>query len=348
MRCLLFILALLWFLARPVFSAANEPSPVTPLVSASVSVSQETKPVAELSTSDAVVLGLVEGITEYLPISSTGHLIIATKLLGLTADTPLHNKKGDPLWFRKPSPKHPQGEALTLKLAADTYTVVIQFGAIAAVALLYWRQVRTMALGMLGRDPVGLKLVRNILIAFVPAAVIGLLIGGWIDSLFSITAVLTAQVSGAVLMLLAENWRKKQPSMRTDRDPSELSGPESLGIGLLQCFALWPGMSRSMTTIVGGYFAGLNPRRSAEFSFLLGLVTLTAATLYKSYRSGAAMLAVFGWPHILLGCVVAALTAAVAVKFLVNFLTQHGLIAFAVYRLALAGLLGLLLARGFF
>ena len=149
-------------------------------------------------------------------------------------------------------------------------------------------------------------------------------------------------------MLLAEGWRKKQPSARTDRDPSELSGPESFGIGMLQCLALWPGMSRSMTTIVGGYFAGLNPRRSAEFSFLLGLVTLTAATVYKSYKSGAAMLAVFGVPHILLGCIVAAITAAVAVKFLVNYLTQHGLVAFAVYRFILAGVLGLLLARGFF
>ena len=295
-----------------------------------------------------MVLGLVEGVTEYLPISSTGHLIIATKLLGLSSDTPLQSKKGEPLWFKKPSAKHPAGEPLTLKLAADTYSVVIQFGAIAAVALLYWRQVRTMVLGLLGRDPVGLKLVRNILIAFVPAAVIGLLLSSWIETLFSVTAVLTAQVSGAILMLLAESWRKKQSTMRADRDPSELSAPEALGIGMLQCLALWPGMSRSMTTIVGGYFAGLNPRRSAEFSFLLGLVTLSAATVYKSLRSGAAMLEVFGVPHILLGCVVAAITAAVAVKFLVNYLSRHGLVAFAVYRLVLAGVLGLLLARGFF
>jgi undecaprenyl-diphosphatase len=99
---------------------------------------------------------------------------------------------------------------------------------------------------------------------------------------------------------------------------------------------------------VGGYFAGLNPRRSAEFSFLLGLVTLSAATVYKSYKSGAAMFAVFGWPHILLGCIVAAITAAISVKFLVNYLSQHGLVAFAVYRLILAAVLGLLIYRGFF
>lgn len=344
MRCAFLILALLPLFARPVFSAETETAMPLPPATASV----ETKPVAELSARDAVVLGLVEGVTEYLPISSTGHLIIATQLLHLTTETPLHGKEGEQLWFKKPSPKHPTGEALTLKLAADTYTVVIQFGAIAAVALLYWRQVRIMALGLLGRDPVGLKLVRNILVAFMPAAVIGLLLSGWIESMFSITAVLTAQVSGAVLMLLAEGWRKKQPNTRADRDPAELSTLESLSIGLLQCLALWPGMSRSMTTIVGGYFAGLNPKRSAEFSFLLGLVTLSAATVYKSYKSGAAMLEVFGWSHILLGCGVAAITAAVAVKFLVNYLTRHGLVAFALYRFILAGVLGLLLARGFF
>ena len=344
MRCALSILALVVFLNRPIFAAEPEMTASTPAATAPAAP----EPVAELSIGDALVLGVVEGITEYLPISSTGHLIIASKLLNLTSEAPLHDKKGEPLWFKKPSPKHPDGVPLTLKLAADTYNVVIQFGAIAAVALLYWRRVRTILLGLVGRDTVGLRLLRNLMIAFVPAAVLGLLLSNWIESLFSVAAVMTAQISGAILMFLAEGWRKKQSSSRTDRDPSELSGPESLGIGLLQCFALWPGMSRSMTTIVGGYFAGLNPRRSAEFSFLLGLVTLTAATVYKSARSGTAMLAVFGWPHILLGCVVAAITAAISVKFLVNYLSRHGLVAFAIYRVILAGVLGLLLARGFF
>jgi len=341
-RCVFFIFVFLVLVRISLFSAETESISPQPTATASV----ETKPAAELSAGDAVVLGLVEGVTEYLPISSTGHLIIATKLLKLESDIPLKNEKGEPLWYKRPSPKHPEGETLTLKLAADTYTVVIQFGAIAAVAFLYWRQIRQMLLGIVGRDPAGLRMVRNLLIAFLPAAVLGLLLSKWIESLFSVAAVLTAQVSGGILMLLAEGWRKKQPSIRTDRDISEVSGPESLGIGVLQCFALWPGMSRSMTTIVGGYFAGLNPRRSAEFSFLLGLITLTAATLYKSYRSGAAMLAVFGWPHIVLGCIVAALTAALAVRFLVNYLTRHGLVAFAIYRFILAAVLGLMLYRG--
>ena len=101
-----------------------------------------------------------------------------------------------------------------------------------------------------------------------------------------------------------------------------------------------------MTTIVGGYFAGLDPRRAAEFSFLLGFVTLSAATGLKSYQSGAAMIQVFGWPHVLLGAVVASVTAAISVRFLVNWLTRHGLVAFAIYRLAMAALLGVLLAGG--
>ncbi|MFT3870151.1 MAG: undecaprenyl-diphosphate phosphatase [Nibricoccus sp.] len=329
--------------ARSLFAAETEPA-----VSTQPPIAAETaKPAAKLTTGDALVLGVVEGVTEYLPISSTGHLIIATKLLGLEGETPLTSASGEPLWYKKPSVKYPEGIPLTSKLAADTFTVVIQFGAIAAVAFLYWRQIRKMALGIVGRDAVGLLMVRNLLIAFVPAAALGFLLSKWIDSLFSVAAVLTAQVSGAILMILAEKWRKNQTKLRTDRDPSELSGPEALGIGILQCFALWPGMSRSMTTIVGGYFAGLNPRRSAEFSFLLGLITLTAATVYKSYKSGAAMLTVFGWHNIALGCVVAALTAIVAVRFLVNYLASHGLIAFAVYRFILAAVLGVLLYVGY-
>jgi len=350
MRLALFVFALLAVVVRPVFAVEPENAPLTPVTTApTASIPTEpAKPAAELSTSDAIVLGVVEGVTEYLPISSTGHLIITNQILKLTSETSLQDKNGNPLWYKKPSPKNPNGEPLTQKLAADTFTVVIQFGAIAAVALLYWRQVRSMLLGLLGRDTAGLKLVRNIFVAFVPAAVIGLALHSRIEALFSITAVLAALVFGAVLMLVAERWRKKQASTRPDRDPADLSMLESFGIGLLQCLALWPGMSRSMTTIVGGYFAGLNPRRSAEFSFLLGLVTLSAATIYKSYKSGGAMLAVFGWPHIILGCFVAAVTAALSVKFLVNYLTRHGLVAFAIYRFALAAVLGLLLARGFF
>ncbi len=298
-------------------------------------------PAAELSVGDAIVLGLVEGITEYLPVSSTGHLIIADHALRLDSETPLTEPSGRPLWYREPSTRHPDGEPMTLKLAADTYSIVIQFGAILAVGLLYWPQLLGIGLGLMGRDPMGLRLLRNLIVAFVPAAVIGLLLNRWIDRyLFSVQAVVAAQISGSVLMLAAERWRRKYAtSVKAVLSAGELPARRAFGIGLMQCLALWPGMSRSMTTIVGGYFAGFEPVRAAEFSFLLGFVTLTAATCYKGYQSGAAMLAVFGWPHVLLGLVVATIAAAGAVRFLVGYLTRHGLGIFAWYRLVLAGLL---------
>lgn len=299
------------------------------------------QPAAELSVGDALVLGLVEGLTEYLPISSTGHLIIAGHALKLDSGTPLTDAAGQPLWYKRPSSRHPAGEPLTLRLAADTYSIVIQFGAIAAVALLYWPQLLSMVFGLVGRDPAGLRLLRNIVVAFIPAAVIGLALNRWIDQhLFSVQAVVVAQISGAVLMVGAERWRKKYAtSANAVLNVTDLSPRSALAIGGMQCLALWPGMSRSMTTIVGGYFTGFEPRLAAEFSFLLGFVTLTAATVFKSWQSGAAMIAVFGWPHVLFGCVVATVSAAFAVRFLIHYLTRHGLAVFAWYRLALAGLL---------
>jgi undecaprenyl-diphosphatase len=326
------LLVALALLSLPV-AAAESPKPA-PSASA---------PAAELSVADALVLGVVEGVTEFLPVSSTGHLIIANHFLGLEAEKPLLSADGRPLYYRAPSPQYPHGVPLTIKQAADTYVVVIQFGAIAAVGILYWTQLIAMLRGLLGRDPAGRRLLINLLIAFLPAAGLGFLLHGWIDAhLFSIPAVIIALVAGAGLMFFAESWRRKHAN-RTAL-PAELTPKQAAGIGALQCLALWPGTSRSMTTIVGGYFAGLDPRRAAEFSFLLGFVTLTAATVYKSYKGGAAMIQVFGWSNVLLGAAVAAVTAALSVRFLVGWLTRHGLAAFAWYRLALALALAVLLA----
>jgi undecaprenyl-diphosphatase len=332
----------LFFLALPIAALAQ---PAQPPVK-----SDAPAPVAELSLRDAVILGLVEGVTEFLPISSTGHLIVATHGLGLVSEQPLLGADGRPLWYKPPSAKIPAGIPMTQKLAADTYTVVIQFGAIAAVGLLYWRQFVAMALGLMGRDPAGLRLLINIIVAFIPAAVIGLLVHDWVeDHLFSMAAVIFAQCAGAGLMFYAEAWRRKHSKYASSsREPSDIPMSSAAGIGLLQCMALWPGTSRSMMTIVGGYFSDLDPRRSAEFSFLLGFVTLSAATLLKSYQGGAAMIAVFGWSHVLLGCLVAAIAAAIAVRSFVSWLSNHGLVPFAIYRLATAALLGWLVYRGFF
>jgi len=358
-----FLLPLVPFLFVSWMSAQSQPGGRPP---------DSSRPAAELSVVDAVVFGIVEGVTEFLPISSTGHLIIATRVLGLESDAQLHDGGGRPLWLKPPAPErkegrltmlkrrllgligrtpavdHPEGVPLTLKLAADTYNVVIQFGAIAAVGLLYWRQLVSMLRGLLGRDSAGLHLFVNIVVAFVPTAIVGVLAHDWIEAhLFSIGAVIVAQVAGAGLMLFAERWRRVHFKMSAPDDELDRIAPHAaVGIGALQILSMWPGMSRSMTTIVGGYFAGLTPRRAAEFSFLLGFATLSGATVYKSYSSGQAMIQVFGWPHVLLGAVVAAITAAVCVRFLVGWLTRHGLAAFAYYRLAVAVLLGVLLAAG--
>lgn len=305
-------------------------------------VAKKPEVAAELSVGDAIVLGVVEGVTEFLPISSTGHLIIASDLLGLESNQQLRNAAGEPLWHKKPSEKNPAGVPLTLKLAADTYAVVIQVGAIAAVVLLYWHQFINMLLGLFGRSSAGVRLLRNVLLAFLPVATIGFLVHDWIDRyLFSVPAVIAALVGGALLMLWAERWRRRNSSGVgfSKGEPSDLSPRKALGIGLAQCLALWPGTSRSMVTIVGGYLAGLSPVKAAEFSFLVGLPTLAGAAVYKSFKSGPAMIEVFGWSNVLLGGLVAAISAALAVKFLVTFLSRNGLAVFAYYRLILAAVL---------
>gem|GEM_PF-7955 len=328
-------------------------------------------PLAPLTPGQAIVLGLVEGVTEFLPVSSTGHLILTNQLLSLDSDEPLRDLAGRLLWHKPPSDDAPDGEPLTIKVAADTYTVVIQVGAILAVLSLYWPSCLAMLRGLFGCDRKGLLLLRNLVLAFVPVALVGLLASDFIEAyLFSVAAVLGGLVGGAMLMLWVERWRRRQRAQdgmsrqglhtcrrrsavtiapprlgknsehtnlrQTDKHPSELTPAEALKVGLIQCFALWPGASRSMLTIVGGYWAGLSPACAAEFSFLVGLPVLAGAAILKSWRSGPEMIAVFGTPSVLLGMAVAAISAALAVKFLVKILTRSGLAPFAIYRIALA------------
>lgn len=293
---------------------------------------------SELSVSDALILGVVEGITEFLPISSTGHLIITNRALGLDAEAPLRNAQGELLWIEPPTPGNPEGRPLTLKAAADTYIVVIQVGAILAVVMVFWSSLLRIFQGLLGKNQDGLMLLRNIALAFFPVVIVGLALDDWIDAhLFSIKTVIASLVAGALLMLVAESWRKRKgPALDAPKQPSDLTIAEALRIGGMQCLALWPGMSRSMVTMVGGYFCGLAPAKAAEFSFLVGLPVLGGAAVYKGAQTGPAMLALFGWTEMLIGGLAAAISAAVAVRFLVAWLQKFGLGAFAVYRLILA------------
>ncbi|MGJ8639947.1 MAG: undecaprenyl-diphosphate phosphatase [Opitutaceae bacterium] len=293
---------------------------------------------ANLSYSDAVILGLVEGITEYLPVSSTGHLILANAFLGLDGDTPMIDGDGNPILVTEDGIDRPY----TIGEAAYAYVIVIQAGAIVAVVYLYWKTILSIALGCLGQDPNGRKLAINLIAAFMPAAVIGLLLDDWIEELLgdNIIAVAGALIVGAIVMLIVERWRKQKGKNTSepaaDSELHELSLGKSVMIGFFQCFAMWPGTSRSMATIVGGYIAGLSPARAAEFSFLLGLITLTAASGYKFVSDGGNMLAALQVGPVLVGCFVAFVSATLAVKWLVGYLSKHGLALFAWYRIALA------------
>lgn len=278
----------------------------------------------------AIVLGLVEGITEYLPISSTGHLILASAMMGLD-------------------------ETEQQKTAVDAFNIVVQGGAILAVLGLYWPRVVQMIKGVLGQDRIGLKLAMNIFIAFLPAVVLGLLLNDLIEEkLFSTWPVVGALVVGAVYMMLLDKYKihphRADAENQTGKDITELSWRGALFIGLLQCVAMWPGTSRSMMTITGGVLVGLKPKQAAEFSFLLGLPTLGGACVYKLYKDmtgeGPNMFETLGVMPIVIGIGVATVSAAIAVRWLVGFLNTHGLTPFGWYRLALAAVLGGLVLGG--
>jgi undecaprenyl-diphosphatase len=295
------------------------------------------QPLYRMRVRDAIVLGVVEGVTEFLPISSTGHLIVVTDLLGINNDYTLTDSAGNPLWYHKPTEGH-SGELLTPSLANEAYIVVIQFGAIMAIIPICWSQFVAMWRGVvLRRDPRGRRIFVNVIIAFIPAAVLGLLLHDWIDeNLFSKGAVVFGLIAGSLVMFVADRWGR---ALAEDDRYFELTPHGALWVGFLQCFAMWPGVGRPMMTIVGGYLNGLPPKAAAGFSFLLGFVTLTAATIYKSYKSGPLIIEVFGWQSVALGIVVAGITAWFSVKFFIKLLLEKGLGPFAWYRLALAAAL---------
>ena len=280
----------------------------------------------------AAILGLVEGITEYLPVSSTGHLIIASALMGL--DEP------------------------GVKSSVDAFNIVIQGGAILAVLGLYRDRVLQMLRGLVGKSPAGRRLLINLIVAFLPAAVLGVLLDDLIERhLFSTGPVLAALALGGVYMIVLDRWQirrhRENPEAETDR-LAAMTARQALVIGFMQCAAMWPGTSRSMMTITAGVLVGLKPKQAAEFSFLLGLPTLGGACVYKlaknlkdSADAGTPnIFEVFGIGAFAAGLIVATVSAAFAVKWLVGFLNRHGLEAFGWYRIALAAVLGGLIASG--
>jgi undecaprenyl-diphosphatase len=260
----------------------------------------------------ALILGLVEGITEYLPVSSTGHLLIAQRLLGIPESA-----------------------------AANSYVIAIQAGAILAVLGLYRQRVGHMLLGLVGKDPAGLQLALCIIVAFLPAALLGALFNEQIEQrLFGVKPVIAAWVVGGAVILLLSRWIKAH---REGKDLTTLTWRGASVIGLFQCFAMWPGTSRSLVTILGGLAIGLSLSAAVEFSFLLGVLTLGAATTYTALKHGNGMIAAYGWPVLLAGFFMAWISAAIAVKWMVAYLNRHGLAVFAWWRFAAAGIAALLL-----
>lgn len=263
----------------------------------------------------ALLLGAVEGITEFLPVSSTGHLTLVQRLLGLPNDE-----------------------------ASRAYSIVIQSGAILAVLSLYWPRTKQAFAGLAGRDAFGRRLLVLLVAAFVPAAVVALALDDWIESkLFGLVPIVVAWLAGGIAILVLPALRRPHPSGLA---LEALSVGQAVAIGLAQCLALAPGTSRSLVTIAAGLFVGLKGVAAVEFSLLLGVVTLGAATAHKAVSGGHAMIASYGWTNVAVGFAASFVFAWLAVKGLVAWLSTHGLAPFGVYRVALAAVVAWMLWSG--
>lgn len=258
----------------------------------------------------AVLLGLVEGLTEFLPVSSTGHLILVGHWVGFTGN------------------------------AAATFEVVIQLGAILAVVVEYRMRLLAHVL-MLGRDKTSRRFFGNIVLAFVPAAVLGFLFHDAIKGqLFTPRVVAWALIVGAIAILVVEMLKLRARTTQVEN----MTLLQALGVGVAQCAALVPGASRAAATILGGLVVGLDRPTAAQFSFLLAIPTMLGATaldLLKNYHG----LTGGDWARIGVGFVVSFLSAWVAVRWFLRYVSHHSLSLFAVYRLALGVVVLVLLGR---
>jgi undecaprenyl-diphosphatase len=274
----------------------------------------------------AALLGIIEGVTEYLPISSTGHLLVASDLMGL-------------------------GTSEADMAAADTYAIAIQFGAILAVAGLFWKRFRDMILGVFGKSAGGRHLLILLIVAFAPAAVLGFLLDDKIkEVLFSSWTIVFAWFAGGLFILGLERAGKiphRGEPAEPDRDRLlEITVRQAFIIGLVQCIALWPGTSRSLAAILGALLVGVSMSAAVEFSFLLGFVTLSAASGYSVLKDGGELFTQFGVIDPLIGLVFAFLAAVISIKWLITYLQQHSLAIFGWYRIVIAGITAGLLLTG--
>ena len=248
----------------------------------------------------AAIMGVVEGLTEFLPISSTGHLILAGSLLGFDDDK------------------------------AKVFDIAIQTGAIFAVVLVYWHKIHSTVVA-LPRQPKARRFALNVLIAFLPAVVLGLLFGKAIKAhLFTPVVVASTFIIGGFIILWAE--RRPPGSVRIEH-VDDMTPWDALKVGLVQCLAMIPGTSRSGSTIIGGMLLGLSRQAATDFSFFLAIPTLIGAAVYSLYKERA-LLSMADIPLFAVGLVFSFISAWLCVRWLLMYISTHDFIPFAWYRIA--------------
>jgi undecaprenyl-diphosphatase len=252
---------------------------------------------------NAIVLGLVEGLTEFLPISSTGHLIIAGSLLGFVGDR------------------------------AKVFEIAIQSGAMLAVVWEY-RARFGHAIAGIASDPAARRFAQNLVIAFVPAAALGFVLGKHIKALlFHPVPVAIAFIAGALVILWAERRQRARPESVRVTDVDAMTWRDALKVGLAQAFALIPGTSRSGATIIGGMLFGLSRKVATEFSFFLAVPTLVAAGAYSLWKERA-VLSAADLPMFSVGFVVSFVSALLCIRWLIRYVSRHDFLPFVWYRIA--------------
>ena len=262
----------------------------------------------------AIILGIVEGVTEFLPVSSTGHLILASALLGYNSD----------YWA--------------------LFNIVIQLGAILAIVVLYWRTFWAVLQGLLKFDPTSIRFVRNLLVAFLPAAVIGLVLHKQIEKLLgSPLTVAVALIVGGIAIIGIERTVKEG----NVKGVADIPLPKVIAIGFIQCLAMIPGVSRSGATILGALSLGVERRTAAEFSFFLAIPTMLGATVLELVTKRHELMAAnsVGFGLIAIGFVVAFIVALVVVKWFVGLVGRTGFSPFGWYRIAIGALALVLLLK---
>ena len=250
----------------------------------------------------AAIMGIVEGLTEFLPISSTGHLILAGALLGFDDDK------------------------------AKVFDIAIQTGAIFAVILVYWQKIRD-TLVALPSEKQAQRFALNVFIAFVPAVILGLLFGKAIKAhLFTPVVVASTFIIGGFIILWAERRQQKNPSVARIHDVESMTPMDALKVGLAQCLAMIPGTSRSGATIIGGMLLGLSRKAATDFSFYLAIPTLIGAGAYSLFKERA-LLSMADVPLFGIGLVFSFLSAWLCIRWLLRYIATHSFVGFAYYRI---------------